>query len=136
MTQRYPTSPVTSCSGRTDEAHYHVDRIDDCAVVTAEGQVGSDSMPALLETIDLAAAGAPRVVIDLTRVTFLDPSGLDALNAALAWARDSDEWVSLVATGGVVQTALRGAAPDASWSMPDHVDDAEVALTHAAANLP
>jgi anti-anti-sigma factor len=136
MIQRYPTTPDGSCSGRADDARYHVARVEDCVVVTADGQIDATSLPALLDAIDVAAASAPRIVIDLTRVTFLDPAGLDALNGALAWARDSDESVSVVGPAGVVHTALQGAAPDGIFSVHDHVDDAEVALTRPAACMP
>ena len=130
MIQPYPTSPNCSCTGIADDAHYHLDPIDDCVVVTAGGQIDAEAAPKLLEAIEVASAGARRLVIDLTRVTFLDQCGLDALTGALAWARDSDETVSLVGPAGVVQTALQGLSPEASFSVPDHVDDAEVALTH------
>ena len=136
MIQPIPTNPDCSCTGCADDAHYHVDQIDDCVVVTAGGRIDATSLPALLDAIDVAAAFTRQVVIDLTRVTFLDSAGLDALNGALAWARDSDESVSLVGPAGVVQTALRGAAPDGPLSVHDHVDEADVALTRPAASLP
>lgn len=149
MIQPDPTSPDCSCTGPADDAHYHVDQIDDCVVVTADGQIDADSLPGLLDAIDVATAFTRRVVIDLTRVTFLDRAGFEALNDALAWVRGSDddsddcddsadtadsaEWVSLVGPAGVVQTALQGAAPHETVSVHDHVDDAEVALSSPAA---
>ena len=136
MIQPYPTTPDGSCTGRADNAYYHVARVEDCVVVTAFGQIDATSLPALLDAIDVAATSADRIVIDLTRVTFLDTAGLDALSGALAWARDSDESVSLVGPAGVVHTALQGAAPDGIFSEHDHVDDAEVALTRPPACLP
>ncbi len=130
MIQPYPTSPDCSCTGLVDHDHYHLDQIDDYIVVTAGGQIDANAVPRLLHAIDVAAAVARRIVIDLTRVTFLDRAGLDALNEALASVRESDESVSLVGPAGVVQTAMNGASPDVTFSVPDHVDDAEVALTH------
>ena len=139
MIQQHPTSPEyprIAHADVADDALVHVDQIDDCAVVTAGGQIDEKSLPDLLEAIDVAAVVTRRVVIDLTRVTFLDRAGLDALNGVLAWARGSDESVSLVGPAGVVQTAFQGAAEDATFSVPDHVDDAEVAMTHPATYLP
>ena len=135
MIQPYPTGPDCSCTGLADDAHYHLDQIDDCVVVTAGGRIDATSLPDLVEAIDVAAAVGRRIVIDLTRVTFLDPSTLDALNGALARVRDADESVALVGPAGVVQTALQGTR-GGTFSVPDHVDDAGVALTHPAAYLP
>jgi anti-anti-sigma factor len=135
MIQPAPTGPDCSCTDRADDAQYHVDQVDECVVVTAGGQIDAPSLPALVDAINVAATFAGRIVIDLTRVTFLDPAGLDALNGVMAWARDSDESVSLVGPAGVVQTALEG-APNETFSVHDHVDDAEVALTLPAAPPP
>jgi anti-anti-sigma factor len=135
MIQPHPTSPDCSCTGRVDDAQYHVDQIEDCVVVTAGGRIDAASLPGLLEAIDVAAAFTQRIVVDLTRVTFLDGAGFEVLNGALTRARDSDQSVALVGPAGVVQTARQG-APKGTFAVHDHVDDAEVAMTQPPAVLP
>jgi anti-sigma B factor antagonist len=49
------------------------------AVLTVVGEVDMTTAPELLRSIELVSDGTERVVVDLSAVTFLDSSGLNAL---------------------------------------------------------
>ena len=51
----------------------------DVLTVDAEGEVDMSTAPRLLEIIDAVSDAARLVIIDLTQVSFLDSSGLNAL---------------------------------------------------------
>jgi anti-sigma B factor antagonist len=53
----------------------------DVAVVTASGEIDMATAPLLVERCGAIPEGTPRVVLDLTQVTFLDSSGLGAIIA-------------------------------------------------------
>lgn len=48
-------------------------------ILEVEGEVDMLTAPSLLKAIDEVPDGTPWVVVDLTRVSFLDSSGLNAL---------------------------------------------------------
>ena len=121
-----------SCTHRADDTTCRVEQVDDCVVVTVGGPVDTAVLPALLDALNVAAFFAPRIVIDLTRVTSLDPAALDNLTPALGSAGDSKEWLSVIGPAGVVHAALQGCESGRDFSVHDHVDDAEVAFEHAA----
>jgi anti-sigma B factor antagonist len=64
----------------------------DATVVAVRGDIDNDSAPALREALVAAfAAGAKRVVVDLTTTDFLDSSGLGALvGVSKEYARDGE----------------------------------------------
>jgi anti-anti-sigma regulatory factor len=132
MVEPYPVNVDCSRLDGTDDGKCHVAQIDDCVVVTVGGRIDADQLPAVLDAIDVAGVFARRIVIDLTRVTFLAPAALEAVNGALACACESDDWVSLIGPAGVVHRTLKGATSDGDFSVRDHMDDTEVALDRTA----
>lgn len=66
-------------------------RVDDSvAVLSLRGEIDIATVPLLRDLVDRAlAAGAPRSVVDLAEVDFLDAGGLSVLVAAAARARKS-----------------------------------------------
>lgn len=69
----------------------------DCGVLRVAGEVDVDSASALRErTLDLVAAGAVHIVIDLGGVTFIDSSGLGVLVGCLKRLRERDGSLTLV----------------------------------------
>jgi anti-sigma B factor antagonist len=73
--------------------------IGDCAVLQVTGEVDVDTAPAIRERIqDLAAKGAVHVIVDLSRVDFLDSTGLGALVGGLKRLREHDGSLALVIT--------------------------------------
>ncbi|HEY7691846.1 MAG TPA: STAS domain-containing protein [Gaiellaceae bacterium] len=54
-------------------------RVADAVVVTIVGEIDMATAPEVAQAIDAGHDGASRVVVDLTDVTFLDSSALNAL---------------------------------------------------------
>ena len=71
----------------------------DCAVLQVSGEIDLYTAPVLRERIqDLAAKGTVHIIADLSRVDFLDSTGLGVLIGALRVLRDHDGSLSLVIT--------------------------------------
>lgn len=56
-----------------------VDDRDDHAVVTATGEIDVETAGSLSDSVTEALARAPRVLLDLSAVTFIDSTGLGVL---------------------------------------------------------
>jgi anti-sigma B factor antagonist len=56
-----------------------VDDRDDHAVVTATGEIDVETAGSLSDSVTEALAQAPRVLLDLSAVTFIDSTGLGVL---------------------------------------------------------
>lgn len=71
--------------------------IGDCAVIQVTGEVDVYTAPMLREQIrDLAAKGAVHLITDLSRVDFLDSTGLGALVGGLKRLREAGGSLALV----------------------------------------
>jgi len=71
----------------------------DCAVLQVVGEVDVYTAPALRERIrDLAAKGAVHVIADMSRVDFLDSTGLGVLIGGLRRLREHDGSLTPVIT--------------------------------------
>jgi anti-sigma B factor antagonist len=71
--------------------------VGDCAVLQLAGEVDVYTAPALRQRVqDLAAKGAARVIADMSRVDFLDSTGLGALIGGLRVLREHDGSLTLV----------------------------------------
>jgi anti-sigma B factor antagonist len=69
----------------------------DCAVLRVAGEVDVHTAPALREQLlDLAAKGAVHVIADMSRVDFLDSTGLGVLVGGLKRLREHDGSLTLV----------------------------------------
>ncbi len=78
------------------------------AVLQPSGRLNMVAAPALKSLIeDTVAAGTPRVVIDLTDVTFIDSSGLGALIAGLKATRRAGGDLRIAQVPEQVMTVLR-----------------------------
>lgn len=82
------------------------------------GQLDLDAAPPLLDSILSAAMAHPtyEVVLDLDRVTFMDPEGLAALVDAHRRLRDQDVSLVLSAVSPAVRDVIEGA--DAARDLP------------------
>ena len=73
-----------SVFGAGAPAAFLVEYVQGCAIVAAAGEIDLCAAPALHAALTEAAESADRIVIDLTRVTFLNSTGVtvmvDALN--------------------------------------------------------
>jgi anti-sigma B factor antagonist len=78
------------------------------AVLQPSGRLNMVAAPALKSLIeDTVATGTPRVVIDLTDVTFIDSSGLGALIAGLKATRRAGGDLRIAQVPEQVMTVLR-----------------------------
>lgn len=87
-------------------AWYQVDQMGGCAVVHVGGEIDAQTVPAFDEAMTQAASLAPRVVIDLAQVTFVDSSGLGALIVARKSRRERGGAMSLVSPPPAVRRLL------------------------------
>lgn len=77
------------------------------AVLRLEGRLNMVSAPRLKSAIDSAVdGGSPRVVVDLTKVSFMDSSGLGALIAGLKKTRQSSGDLRITGVNQQVATVL------------------------------
>lgn len=73
--------------------------VGDCAVLQVTGEVDVATAPMLREQMrELAAKGAVHLIVDLSRVSFLDSTGLGALVGGLKRLREADGSLALVIT--------------------------------------
>jgi anti-sigma B factor antagonist len=73
--------------------------IGDCAVLQVTGEVDVYTAPMLREQMrDLAAKGAVHLIADLSRVDFLDSTGMGALVGGLKRLREAGGSLALVIT--------------------------------------
>lgn len=80
---------------------------DDIAVVRGDGRLNMVSAPTLRETVKRAIdGGRPRIVVDMSRVQFMDSSGLGALIACLKSARQASGDLRIVSPSAQVQMVL------------------------------
>jgi len=102
--------PVAPASGALDagpQASFAVDEAHGCAVVVAAGEIDICTAPGLREALAEAVRRSDRVIIDLTRVRFLDSTGMAVMVEALGQdpLRDTRA-LSLAGPAGVVARAL------------------------------
>ncbi|MFJ9150480.1 STAS domain-containing protein [Streptomyces sp. NPDC102270] len=81
---------------------------DGITVLGLDGEIDHQSVGGLTRALAPAGASAERrVVIDLSRVTFMDSSGVNALIAAFQAARATGGWLRLVVVPGAVLRTLQ-----------------------------
>jgi anti-sigma B factor antagonist len=97
----------------------------DVAIVVAHGEVDVFTAPGLDSALDaLTADGTARLVIDLSRVSFLDSTGLGVIVKALKHAREAGGWLHLVITSGRIRKIFEITGLDASIPIFDTAQDA------------
>ena len=83
-------------------------RHGETVVVSLAGEVDADNVATVRQELDEAVrAHGPRLVVDLSRVAFIDTTGLGVLVRQLAALRDRDGSMVLVAPAGQVLRRLR-----------------------------
>jgi anti-anti-sigma factor len=89
-------------------AWYRLDYEPGCVAVTAAGEIDVRSLVGLDRALTAAFKSSSRVVVDLSRVSFIDSSGLGALIGARNRARELGGSVSLVGPPPAVTRILTG----------------------------
>jgi anti-sigma B factor antagonist len=80
----------------------------DLGIIRVEGRLNMLTAPELRETVGTAvSAGLTRLVVDLTKVTFMDSSGLGALIGALKTTRTSGGDLRIAGAGEQVSMVLQ-----------------------------
>ena len=93
-----------------------------CSVVVASGEIDAAASPLLRN--ELARADSPRIVLELTDVSFLDSTGLGVLVEAMQNVRAEGGWVRLVGASAPVVKLLKITRLDVVFSIHDTVEDA------------
>ncbi len=91
-----------------DRAWFRVEPAADCVVVTAAGEIDVESAVGLGEAVRESLQSSSRLVVDLSRVTFIDSTGLGALIDARRRAVAKGGSVSLVKPPDLVRRILAG----------------------------
>ncbi|GLP65143.1 anti-sigma factor antagonist [Streptomyces sp. TUS-ST3] len=80
---------------------------DGITVLGLDGEIDHQSVGGLTRALAAGdAAAAHRVVVDLSKVTFMDSSGVNSLIAAFQDARAAGGWLRLVVVRGAVLRTL------------------------------
>ena len=94
-------------------------------VLTVEGEVDIATAPKLREKlVELAAAGATRVVVDLEKVEFLDSTGLGVLIGGMKRLRSTDGDLTLVCTQPRILKVFEITGLNRAFAIHDSVDQA------------
>lgn len=87
-------------------ATFELAQVQGCAVLSAAGEIDLYTAPALRDALVAAAESSSRILIDLSRVTFLDSTGLGVMLGALGRARSVQRSVALVGPTSMVLRVL------------------------------
>jgi anti-sigma B factor antagonist len=93
-------------------------------VLVVHGDVDVATAPALRDRLNAAVDAATSVVVDLTRVPFMDSTGLGVLVAASNRADGAGRTIALAGPQQIVRNALRLVQVDTVVDVYDSVADA------------
>jgi stage II sporulation protein AA (anti-sigma F factor antagonist) len=80
---------------------------DGIRVLTLAGEIDHDTGQALRQALDASGAPRPRIVVDLSRVTFMDSTGINIFIAAHRALTEAGGWIRLAAPGEAVMRTLQ-----------------------------
>ncbi|MFD5268833.1 STAS domain-containing protein [Streptomyces sp. NPDC058335] len=86
---------------------------DGIRVLTLAGEIDHDTGQALRQALDTSGILRPRIVVDLSRVTFMDSTGINIFVAAHRTLTEADGWIRLAAPGEAVMRTLQIVGVDA-----------------------
>jgi anti-sigma B factor antagonist len=105
--------------------------IGDCAVLQVVGEVDVYTAPLLREQLqELAAKGSVQVIADLSRVVFLDSTGLGALIGGLRRLREADGSLALVISAPRILRVFQVTGLTKAFAIHDSAADAIAADPH------
>ncbi|MFL5996384.1 MAG: STAS domain-containing protein [Streptomyces sp.] len=79
---------------------------DGIRVLTLVGEIDHDSGETLRQALDASGTPRPRIVVDLSRVTFMDSTGINVFIAAHRSLTDAGGWIRLAAPTEPVKRTL------------------------------
>ncbi|MDQ0681115.1 anti-anti-sigma factor [Streptomyces achromogenes] len=86
---------------------------DSIRVLTLAGEIDYDTSPPLRQALDASGTRRPRIVVDLSRVTFMDSTGINLFIAAHRSLTQADGWIRLAAPTEAVMRLLQIVGVDA-----------------------
>jgi anti-sigma B factor antagonist len=105
--------------------------IGDCAVLRVIGEVDVATAPMLREQLrELSATGAVHVIGDLSRVDFLDSTGLGALIGGLKRLREADGSLALVISAPRILRVFQVTGLTEEFATQRSMEDAVTADPH------
>ena len=88
-------------------ASFPLDHVQGCTVVVASGEIDLCTSPALRQSLAEAGRSSERIIVDLSRVTFLDSTGIGVLvNAVREQRRRGLGTLCMVGPTGSVRRVL------------------------------
>ena len=93
------------------------------SIVVLKGDVDLESSPAAREVLLKSVEGAGKVLVDLSRVTYIDSSGVASLVEALQAAKRNGGRFALVAASDPTRRVLELARLDKVFTMYTTVDE-------------
>lgn len=86
---------------------------DGIRVLTLAGEIDRDTGQPLRQALDATGTARPRIVVDLSRVTFMDSTGINILIAAHRSLTEAGGWIRLAAPTDAVMRLLQIVGVDA-----------------------
>ncbi|MFF4276878.1 STAS domain-containing protein [Streptomyces sp. NPDC001536] len=86
---------------------------DGIRVLTLAGEIDYDTGQSLRQALDAAETPRPRIVVDLSRVTFMDSTGINLFIAAHRDLIEAGGWMRLAAPTQAVMRTLQIVGVDA-----------------------
>ncbi|MFD9392269.1 STAS domain-containing protein [Streptomyces sp. NPDC060000] len=86
---------------------------DGIRVLTLAGEIDRDTGQTLRQALDASGAPRPRIVVDLSRVTFMDSTGINLFIAAHRSLTEAGGWIRLAAPAEAVMRTLQIVGVDA-----------------------
>jgi stage II sporulation protein AA (anti-sigma F factor antagonist) len=80
---------------------------DGIRVLTLAGEIDRDTGQTLRQALDASATPHPRIVVDLSRVTFMDSTGINILISAHRSLTEAGGWIRLAAPTEAVLRLLQ-----------------------------
>ncbi|MFJ5999947.1 STAS domain-containing protein [Streptomyces sp. NPDC092370] len=80
---------------------------DGIRVLTLAGEIDHDTGQSLRQALDVSGVPRPRIVVDLSRVTFMDSTGINIFIAAHRTLTEAGGWIRLTAPGEAVMRTLQ-----------------------------
>ncbi|MEU5366711.1 STAS domain-containing protein [Streptomyces sp. NPDC005925] len=90
-------STDTAQAGQPGRLTVRATTTDDIRVLTVSGEIDHHTGDHLRQALDVSDTARPRIVIDLSRVTFMDSSGINILIVTYQTVTEADGWLRLAA---------------------------------------
>ncbi|MFI6408195.1 STAS domain-containing protein [Streptomyces sp. NPDC050548] len=103
----------TEQAGQPGQLSVRTDVVDGTVVVAAAGEIDQQTAGSLREALELPDGVAPRIVLDLREVTFMDSSGINVLLAVHQTLAQADGWLRLAGTAPSVLRIIQLVGIDA-----------------------